>query len=197
MYKHFFKRILDFCISFVAIVCISPILLVLMVWLHFANKGAGIFYTQERPGKDGKIFKVIKFKSMTDETDENGELLHNYERITPVGRFIRKTSLDELPQLFNVLKGDMSLIGPRPLLVHRRPRQPHPPLARPAGEAGTACVQPMRGAGKHAALAGEGHIGYGFQPRLNIGGEAARGGKLLSIICSGNGTRWRKPLAIA
>ena len=116
MYKHFFKRVLDFCISLIALICISPILLVVTVWLHFANKGAGAFYTQDRPGKGGKLFKVIKFKSMTDETDENGELLPNYMRITPVGAFIRKTSLDELPQLFNVFKGDMSLIGPRPLL---------------------------------------------------------------------------------
>ena len=116
MYKHFFKRVLDFVISLIALICISPILLVVTIWLHFANKGAGAFYTQERPGKDGKLFKVVKFKSMTDETDEEGNLLPNYMRITPVGAFIRKTSLDELPQLFNVLKGDMSLIGPRPLL---------------------------------------------------------------------------------
>lgn len=116
MYKHVIKRCLDFGISLIVLICISPILLVVMAWLHFANKGAGAFYTQERPGKDGKLFKVIKFKSMTDETDEDGKLLPNYMRITRVGKFIRKTSLDELPQLFNVLKGDMSLIGPRPLL---------------------------------------------------------------------------------
>ncbi len=116
MYKHFFKRVLDFSIALIAIICISPILLVVTVWLYFANKGAGAFYTQDRPGKGGKLFKVIKFKSMTDETDEEGNLLPNYMRITRVGKFIRKTSLDELPQLFNVLKGDMSLIGPRPLL---------------------------------------------------------------------------------
>lgn len=116
MYKYFVKRLLDFGISLAALICISPLLLVVMIWLHYANKGAGVFYTQERPGKDGKIFKVIKFKSMTDETDEEGNLLPNYMRITRVGKFIRKTSLDELPQLFNVIKGDMSIIGPRPLL---------------------------------------------------------------------------------
>lgn len=116
MYKHCFKRILDICVASLAVICISPLLLIVMIWLHYANKGAGVFYTQERPGKGGKIFKVIKFKSMTDETDEEGNLLPNYMRITRVGKFIRKTSLDELPQLFNVVKGDMSLIGPRPLL---------------------------------------------------------------------------------
>ena len=116
MYKHFFKRILDFLISLIAIICLSPFLLVMMVLLHFANKGAGLFFLQDRPGKDGKIFYVIKFKSMTDEVDENGELLPNDQRITKIGKFIRKFSIDELPQLFNVLKGDMSLIGPRPLL---------------------------------------------------------------------------------
>ena len=116
MYKHCFKRILDICVASLAVICISPLLLIVMIWLHYANKGAGVFYTQERPGKDGKIFKVIKFKSMTDETDEEGNLLPNYMRITRVGKFIRKTSLDELPQLFNVIKGDMSIIGPRPLL---------------------------------------------------------------------------------
>lgn len=116
MYKYCFKRILDICIASLAVICISPLLLIVMIWLHYANKGAGAFYTQERPGKNGKIFKVIKFKSMTDETDEDGNLLPNYMRITRVGKFIRKTSLDELPQLFNVVKGDMSLIGPRPLL---------------------------------------------------------------------------------
>lgn len=116
MYKHCFKRILDICIASLSVICISPLLLIVMIWLHYANKGAGAFYTQERPGKNGKIFKVIKFKSMTDETDEDGNLLPNYMRITRVGKFIRKTSLDELPQLFNVVKGDMSLIGPRPLL---------------------------------------------------------------------------------
>ena len=116
MYKHFFKRVLDFLISFVVLVCISPILLFFIIGLHIANKGAGAFFYQERPGKDGKIFKVIKFKSMTDECDENGVLLPNDKRITKIGKIIRKFSIDELPQLLNVLKGDMSLIGPRPLL---------------------------------------------------------------------------------
>lgn len=117
MYKHFFKRILDFIIAFVALVCIGWFLAIITIWLHFANKGAGAFFLQERPGKDGKIFKVIKFKTMTDERDENGKLLPDAQRITKVGRFVRSTSIDELPQLFNVLKGDMALIGPRPLLV--------------------------------------------------------------------------------
>jgi lipopolysaccharide/colanic/teichoic acid biosynthesis glycosyltransferase len=121
MYKHFFKRFLDFCISLVALICISPILLVVTVWLHFANKGAGAFFLQERPGKDAKIFKVIKFKTMTDEWDANGELLSDEQRLTKVGKFVRSTSIDELPQLFNVLKGDMALIGPRPLLVQYLP----------------------------------------------------------------------------
>ena len=112
---------LDFSISLIALICISPILLVVTIWLHFANKGAGAFFFQERPGKDGKIFKVIKFKSMTDERDAEGKLLPDKDRITAVGRFVRKTSIDELPQLFNVLKGDMALIGPRPLLVEYLP----------------------------------------------------------------------------
>lgn len=116
MYKHFLKRFFDFWISLIALICISPILLVIMIWLHFVNKGAGAFFFQERPGYKGKIFKVIKFKSMTDEKDAEGNLLPNDQRITRVGSFIRKTSLDELPQLFNVLKGDMALIGPRPLM---------------------------------------------------------------------------------
>lgn len=106
MYNHFFKRFFDFWIALIALICISPILLVVTIWLHFANKGAGAFFFQERPGKDGKIFKVIKFKSMTDERDAEGNLLPNEKRITKVGRFVRKTSLDELPQLVNVLKGD-------------------------------------------------------------------------------------------
>lgn len=116
MYKHFFKRVLDFCISLIALICISPILMVIIVWLHFANKGAGVFFYHERPGKDGTLFKVIKFKSMTDERDAEGNLLPGEQRVTKIGRFIRKFSIDELPQLFNVLKGDMSLIGPRPLV---------------------------------------------------------------------------------
>lgn len=121
MYKHFFKRFFDFWISLIALICISPILLVVTIWLHFANKGAGAFFFQERPGKNGKIFKVVKYKTMTDEKDENGKLLPDSERLTKVGRFVRSTSIDELPQLFNVLKGDMALIGPRPLLVQYLP----------------------------------------------------------------------------
>jgi lipopolysaccharide/colanic/teichoic acid biosynthesis glycosyltransferase len=115
MYKHFFKRFFDFWISLIAVICISPILLAVTVWLHFANKGAGAFFFQERPGKDAKIFKVIKFKTMTDERDKNGKLLPDAQRLTKVGKLVRSTSLDELPQLINVLKGDMALIGPRPL----------------------------------------------------------------------------------
>lgn len=121
MYKFFLKRFFDFWISLIALICISPILLVVTIWLHFANKGAGAFYYQSRPGKGGKIFKVIKFKSMTDERDENGKLLPDKQRLTSAGRFVRTTSIDELPQLINVLKGDMSLIGPRPLLVEYLP----------------------------------------------------------------------------
>lgn len=121
MYKHFFKRFLDFWISLIALICISPILIVVTIWLHFANKGAGAFFFQKRPGKDGKIFKVVKFKTMTDERDANGKLLSDAQRLTKVGRFVRSTSIDELPQLINVLKGDMSLIGPRPLLVQYLP----------------------------------------------------------------------------
>lgn len=121
MYKHFFKRIFDFILSLLAIICLSPLLLVVTIWLHFANKGAGAFFFQERPGKDEKIFKVIKFKSMTDERDAEGNLLPDKDRITTVGKIVRKTSLDELPQLFNVLKGDMALIGPRPLLPEYLP----------------------------------------------------------------------------
>lgn len=117
MYKHFLKRFLDFWISLIALICISPILLVVTIWLHFANKGSGAFFTQERPGKDAKIFKVIKFKTMTDERDAEGKLLPDEVRLTKVGKFVRSTSIDELPQLINVLKGDMALIGPRPLLV--------------------------------------------------------------------------------
>ena len=121
MYKHFFKRLFDFIISLIALICISPILLVVTIWLHFANKGAGAFFTQERPGKDAKIFKVIKFKTMTDERDKNGKLLPDAQRLTKVGKFVRSTSIDELPQLINVFKGDMSLIGPRPLLPQYLP----------------------------------------------------------------------------
>ena len=121
MYAHFLKRLLDFCISLVAIIVLSPILGVVTVWLHFANKGAGAFFTQERPGKDAKIFRVIKFKTMTDERDADGNLLPDVQRLTRVGKVVRSLSLDELPQLFNVLKGDMALIGPRPLLVKYLP----------------------------------------------------------------------------
>ena len=150
MYKHFFKRVLDFSIALIALICISPILLVVTIWLYFANKGAGaasppppspkgeetassgnkgwlrrflnpVIFTQERPGKDAKIFKVIKFKTMTDERDAEGNLLPDAQRLTKVGRFVRSTSIDELPQLINVLKGDMALIGPRPLLPQYLP----------------------------------------------------------------------------
>ncbi len=121
MYKHFFKRLIDFIIVFTALAVIWPFLLAITIWLHFANKGAGAFFFQERPGKNGKIFKVIKFKTMTDERDAQGNLLPDADRLTPVGRFVRSTSIDELPQLINVLKGDMSLIGPRPLLVKYLP----------------------------------------------------------------------------
>lgn len=121
MYKNFFKRFFDFWISLIALICFSPILLVVTIWLHFANKGAGAFFTQERPGMNEKIFKIIKFKTMTNERDEEGNLLPDAERLTKVGKFVRSTSIDELPQLINVLKGDMSLIGPRPLLVKYLP----------------------------------------------------------------------------
>lgn len=146
MYKHFFKRFFDFWIALIALICISPILLVVTIWLHFANKGAGVLtsskqggtqgksvrarlsawfapvlFFQERPGKDGKIFKVIKYKTMTDERDAEGNLLPDAQRLTKVGKFVRSTSIDELPQLINVLKGDMALIGPRPLLVQYLP----------------------------------------------------------------------------
>ena len=121
MYSHFLKRILDFLIVFCVLVTIWPILLLLIIWLHFANKCAGVFFTQERPGKNGKIFKVIKFKTMTDECDANGDLLPDEQRLTKVGKFIRSTSVDELPQLINVLRGDMALIGPRPLLPQYLP----------------------------------------------------------------------------
>ena len=121
MYRHFFKRLLDFWIALIALLCLSPFLLIIILWLHFTNKGAGVFFTQERPGKNGKIFKVIKFKTMTDERDAEGNLLPDAQRLTRVGKFIRSTSIDELPQLINVLKGDMALIGPRPLRVHYLP----------------------------------------------------------------------------
>ena len=121
MYKHFFKRFFDFWIALTVLICISPFLIIVTIWLHFANKGAGAFFLQERPGKDAKIFKIIKFKTMTDERDSDGNLLPDEQRLTNVGSFVRSTSIDELPQLINVLKGDMSLIGPRPLLVQYLP----------------------------------------------------------------------------
>lgn len=121
MYRTFFKRIIDFTIVFCVLLVIWPFLLLITIWLHFANKGAGFFFTQARPGKDGKIFKVIKFKTMTDERDADGNLLPDADRLTKVGQFVRSTSIDELPQLINVLKGDMALIGPRPLLPQYLP----------------------------------------------------------------------------
>ena len=121
MYVHFVKSLIDFIIVFCALMLIWPILLLISIWLHFANKEAGVFFTQERPGKSGKIFKVIKFKTMTDERDADGNLLPDEKRLTKIGKFIRSTSIDELPQLINVLKGDMALIGPRPLLPQYLP----------------------------------------------------------------------------
>lgn len=121
MYKNFLKRVIDFTIALIALLCIGWFLVIVAIWLHFANKGAGVFFFQERPGYKGKIFKVIKFKTMTDERDANGELLPDEDRLTKVGTFVRSTSIDELPQLINVLKGDMALIGPRPLLVQYLP----------------------------------------------------------------------------
>lgn len=116
MYKKYIKRLLSFSIAVIALLCIGWLIVIVAIWLHFANKGAGAFFFQERPGKDAKIFKVIKFKTMTDERDAEGNLLPDAQRLTKVGRFVRSTSLDELPQLLNVLKGDMALIGPRPLM---------------------------------------------------------------------------------
>lgn len=121
MYSHLFKRAIDFILVFCVLAVIWPILLLITLWLHFANKGAGAFFLQERPGRGGEIFKVIKFKTMTDERDTEGNLLPDADRLTRVGRFVRSTSIDELPQLINVLKGDMSLIGPRPLLPQYLP----------------------------------------------------------------------------
>ena len=121
MYKHFFKRFFDFWISLIVLVFLSPILFVVTIWLHFANKGAGVFFLQERIGKAEKIFKIIKYKTMTDERDTDGYLLPDEQRLTKIGSFVRSASIDELPQLINVLKGDMALIGPRPLLVRYLP----------------------------------------------------------------------------
>lgn len=116
MYKLFFKRVLSFLFAVIGLVLVGWLIVLVAIFLHFANKGAGAFFTQERPGKDGKLFRVIKFKTMTDEKDENGELLDDIFRLTPVGKVVRSLSIDELPQLINILKGDMSFIGPRPLL---------------------------------------------------------------------------------
>lgn len=121
MYKHFFKRIIDFTLSFIGFLIISPVFVLVWIWLTIANKGAGALFFQERPGKGEKIFKVIKFKTMTDERDASGNLLPDAERLTKVGKFVRSTSLDEIPQLLNVIKGDMSLIGPRPLRTYYLP----------------------------------------------------------------------------
>lgn len=121
MYKFFFKRFFDSWIALIALICVSPILIVVTICLHFANKGAGVFFFQERPGKNARIFKMVKFKTMTDERDTDGNLLPDGDRLTSVGKFVRSTSIDELPQLYNVLKGDMALIGPRPLLVQYLP----------------------------------------------------------------------------
>ena len=121
MYKHFFKRFFDFWIALIVLIILSPLLLFVTIWLHFANKGAGAFFLQERPGYKGRLFRVVKFKTMTDERDANGKLLDDEHRLTPIGKFIRSTSIDELPQFLNVLKGDMALIGPRPLLVQYLP----------------------------------------------------------------------------
>ena len=121
MYKNFFKRLCDFSIVFLALLCIWWIIAMIAIWLHFANKGAGAFFSQIRIGKNECPFRIYKFKSMTDERDADGKLLPDAQRLTRVGRFIRSTSLDELPQLINVLKGDMALIGPRPLLVQYLP----------------------------------------------------------------------------
>ena len=121
MYKHFFKRLIDFTLSLIGFIIISPIFIIVWVWLTIANKGAGALFFQERPGKNEKIFKVIKFKTMTDKRDSSGNLLPDADRLTKVGKFVRSTSLDEIPQLLNVIKGDMSLIGPRPLRTHYLP----------------------------------------------------------------------------
>lgn len=121
MYKYFFKRFFDFCIAFFALSLLLLPLVIITLWLHFANKGAGVFFMQDRIGKQGKVFKIIKYKTMTDERDTNGNLLPDADRLTKVGKFVRSTSIDELPQLFNVLKGDMALIGPRPLLPRYLP----------------------------------------------------------------------------
>ena len=121
MYRKFFKRLIDFLFAFIVLLVIWPLLLIIVVWLHFANKGAGIFFMQERPGLNAKIYKVIKFKTMTDEKDADGNLLPDAQRLTKIGKIVRALSIDELPQLLNVLKGDMALVGPRPLLPRYLP----------------------------------------------------------------------------
>lgn len=135
MYRHFFKRLIGFLGALLAVVILSPLFLVVTIWLHFANKGAGAFFFQERIGKGEKPFKIIKFKSMTDERDAKGDLLPDKERLTKAGRFVRSTSIDELPQLFNILKGDMAFIGPRPLpgsyLPYYNEREAHRHDVRP------------------------------------------------------------------
>lgn len=121
MYKNFFKRLIDFCVALIALSVLFIPLAIITIWLHFSNKGSGVFFFQERPGKDGKIFKIVKFKTMTDERDVNGTLLPDEVRLTKIGKFVRSMSIDELPQFWNVLVGDMALIGPRPLLVQYLP----------------------------------------------------------------------------
>ena len=121
IYRKYIKRVLGFIVALTALICLSPLLLVVAIWLHFANKSAGVFFLQDRPGYKGKIFNVVKFKTMTDERDENGKLLPDEDRLTRAGKFVRSTSIDELPQLINVIKGDMALIGPRPLRTYYLP----------------------------------------------------------------------------
>ena len=121
MYRCFFKRFFDILASFCALIILSPLLLIVTIWLYIVNKEGGAFFMPVRPGKDGNLFKIIKFKTMTDEKDENGQLLPDAKRITSIGKFVRLTSIDELPQLFNVLKGDMSFVGPRPLAAFYLP----------------------------------------------------------------------------
>ena len=121
MYRGLIKRLLDFFVSLIALLILSPVLIIVSVWLYFVNEGAGVFFTQDRPGKNNQIFRLIKFKTMNDKRDKDGKLLPDGVRLTKAGRFVRSTSLDEIPQLINVLKGDMSLIGPRPLLIKYLP----------------------------------------------------------------------------